>query len=98
MEALADKAQISHAYVSKLEAGHVERPSRIIVGKLVAALLPKDPSEDMSERLLEEGMIAAGYLPSDLHLSVEELRFLRTFRSAPESIQKAAIAVLSSQT
>lgn len=62
MRFLADAAEISHAHVSKLESG-VANPSKDMVKRLARVLYMPDAEPDGFARFLNNGLIAAGFLP-----------------------------------
>ena len=59
---LADRAEISSAHVSKLE-NRKANPSREMVKRLAAELVPSDTDERASRAFLDTGLKAAGFLP-----------------------------------
>lgn len=64
--ALAERAEISSAHVSKMEAG-VSNPSREMVGRLARAMLPAEADPRTVEALANEGLDRAGFKAGEVH-------------------------------
>jgi transcriptional regulator with XRE-family HTH domain len=61
--ALAEKGDTTHVSISRLESGE-RNPSRKMIEKIATALAPDGSSEEEIERIVADGLLAAGFLPS----------------------------------
>lgn len=60
---LAEVAEVEPSTVQRIEKRE-RGPSRKMVGKLARALAPDGASEEEIERIVADGLLAAGFLPS----------------------------------
>jgi len=89
---LALRANIGQSSISQLEAG-IREPSRDMVQKLAFALA-KDADADAGKELLNEGLKAAGFMPSVEYVPAEEPRVIAYLRGKPEHIQDKALKMM----
>lgn len=91
MEELAARAEISQATISNLERGR-RNPTRKMVTRLARELIPSSANPATANRVLNQGLLAAGFAPTasedgdELERITEpELHFVARFRRlAPE--------------
>lgn len=86
MEELAARAQISQATISNLERGR-RNPTRKMVTRLARELTPNSANAATSNKVLNQGLLAAGFAPTapegadDLgRITEPELHFVARFR------------------
>lgn len=78
---LAQRGEVDHAYIYRLETGAKEAPSEEIVGKLVAALRPSDRDAEMLRFLAKQPNVDLGlveYVRGDPSVTFTEFHMATT--------------------
>lgn len=78
---VAQRSEIDHAYIYRLETGTKEAPSDEVVDKLVSALMPPKRDVEILRFLVDHPNIAASLLEfvrADANISFDEFHMLTT--------------------
>lgn len=78
---VAERSQVDHAYIYRLETGVKEAPSDEVVNKLVSALSPPKRDADILRFLVDHADIDAKlieFVRADPNVSFDEFRMLTT--------------------